>query len=70
MSAALYPDTDIQFIVGTLPDGRVLLDFRAAKIDHLKLTPTVALELAEGLVEAARQAAQHGRLIDTGFRES
>jgi len=62
-------DTAIDFVVGTLPDGRVLLDFRLAKIDHLKLTREQALELAEGLVEAALQASRHGRIIDTGFRE-
>ena len=64
---ARVTDTDIKFLVGTLPDGRVLLDFRLAKVDHLKLTREQALELAEGLVDAARQAAQHGRLIETGF---
>ena len=52
------PDTDLQFIVGTLPDGRVLLDFRMASVDHLKLTRTEALDLAEGLVEAVNQAKE------------
>jgi len=56
------PDTAIQFMVGTLPDGRVLVDFKTAKIDHLKLTREQALDLAEGLVEAARQA-RGGRII-------
>ena len=56
-------DTRIQFIVGTLPDGRVLLDFQTARIDHLKLSREQALDLAEGLVEAARQARQHGRIM-------
>ncbi len=51
-------DTDLQFIVGTLPDGRVILDFRLAKIDHLKLKQDVALELAEALVEAVLQAKE------------
>ena len=56
-------DTKLEFIVGTLPDGRVLIDFKAAKVDHLKLSATQALELAEGLVEAVNQATQHGRVI-------
>lgn len=57
-------DTNIQFLVGTLPDGRVLLDFRAQRVDHLKLTPTGARELADGLMEAAKQA-EGGRHILT-----
>ncbi|MCB7130437.1 MAG: hypothetical protein J3T61_12970 [Candidatus Brocadiales bacterium] len=52
------PDTNLDYLVGTLPDGRVLLDFRMAKIDHLKLTRTQALDLAEGLVEAVNQAKE------------
>lgn len=62
-------DTNLDFVIGTLPDGRVLMDFRMAKVDHLKLTTEQALELAEGLVEATRQASLHGRIIDTGFTE-
>ena len=53
-----YPDTDIDFVVGSLPDGRVLLDFRMARVDHLKLTQDMALDLAEGLVEAVNQARE------------
>ena len=52
------PDTNIQFLVGTLPDGRVLLDFRLARIDHLKLKQDIALDLAEALVEAVNQARE------------
>ena len=51
-----YPDTSIKYVVGTLPDGRVVMDFRMAKVDHLKFTREEALELAEGLVEAVNQA--------------
>ena len=61
--SASYPDTSIDFVVGTLPDGRVLIDFRMAKIDHMKLTRDQALDLAEGLVEAVNQA-KHGRIIE------
>lgn len=57
-------DTQIQFLVGTTPEGEVLLDFRRL-VDHVKLQPNAALELAEGLVDAAKQAAQHGRVIIT-----
>jgi len=60
-------DTNIEFAVGTLHDGRVLLDFQMAKVDHLKLSREQALELAEGLVEAVNQANKHGRVIETGF---
>ena len=60
-------DTNLDFLIGTTPDGRVLMDFQLAKVDHLKLTTTQALDLAEGLVEAATQATKHGRIIDTGF---
>ena len=60
-------DESITFAVGTLHDGRVLLDFNTRKVDHLKLTPEGALELAEGLVEAAREAAK-GRVIVTPSR--
>ena len=63
------PDTKLEFVIGTLPDGRVLMDFRMAKVDHLKLTTEQALELAEGLCEAAKQASLHGRIIETGFEK-
>lgn len=56
-------DTNIKFLVGTLPDGRVLLDFRAQLVDHLKLTPDGARELADGLREAARQADAGRRIL-------
>ena len=49
-----YPDTAIKFIVGSMPDGTILMDFRLAKIDHLKLTREEALDLSEGLVQAVR----------------
>lgn len=61
-------DTAIKFTLGTLPDRRVLFNF-GRFVDHLKLTPEQALELAEGLVEAARQAHQHGRVILTGSHQ-
>jgi hypothetical protein len=55
-------DVKTTFMVGTLPDEhyphQVLLDFRAERLDHLKLTPETALQLAEALVEAARDVAQ------------
>lgn len=50
-------DTSIAFIVGTLPDGRVLIDFQRM-LDHVKLGQDTALDLAETLVEAVRQARQ------------
>jgi len=51
-------EADFDFIVGSTPDGRVLLDFRGMQINHLKMTQDVALNLAEGLVEAVNQARQ------------
>ena len=51
-------DTGLQFLLGTLHDGRILMDFRSAHVDHLKLTRTEALDLAEGLVEAVNQARE------------
>ncbi len=57
----------IDFAVGTTTDGRVLLDFRTNMIDHMKLEPDIALDLAEALVEAALQAKKHGRLVVTPF---
>ena len=49
-------EADFDFIVGSTPDGRVLLDFRGMKIDHMKMTQDMALNMAEGLVEAVTQA--------------
>jgi len=60
------PDTAVSVVVGTLHDGRVLVDFRTQNVDHLKLTVEQTFELAEGLIEAAQQASRHGRIIDTG----
>ena len=51
-------EADFDFIVGSLHDGRVLLDFRGMKIDHLKLKQNTALDLAEALVEAVKQAKE------------
>ena len=56
-------DIDFQFVVGTLHDGRVLLDFRMARVDHLKLTQDMALDMAEALVEAVRMA-KAGHVIE------
>ena len=51
-------EADFDFIVGSMPDGRIVLDFRGMKIDHLKLKQDMALDLAESLVEAVQQAKQ------------
>lgn len=56
-----YPDTDHQFLMSHMPDGRTLLDFRRP-IGHLILTDEQALELAEALVENVT-ARRSGRLI-------
>lgn len=58
-------DTQLHFIVGTLPDGKIVLDFRRP-VDHLKMTVDEASALCEGLVDAIRQVAAHGRVIETG----
>lgn len=60
-------DSSIQFTLGTLYDGRVLFNF-GRYVDHMKLTPEQALELAEGLVDAAREA-NNGRTIFTGSHQ-
>ncbi len=51
-------EADFDFIVGSTPDGRVLIDFRKMKIDHLKLNQDTALNLAEALCEAVQQAKE------------
>lgn len=56
-----YPDTDHNFLMSHMPDGRTLLDFRRP-IGHLILTDEQALELAEALVENVK-AANSGNLI-------
>lgn len=61
-------DVNVQFLIGTLPEGRVLIDFRRF-VDHIKLTPDQALELAESIVEASKQAMA-GRVILTGGHQS
>ena len=61
---AALGDTELSFLIGTLEDGRVLLDFRRM-VDHLKLTVEQTFQLAEGLIEAAKQA-NAGRHIVTG----
>ncbi len=58
-------DAKIEFCVGTLADGRVLIDLRSHMADHLKLEQDQALDLAEALVEAVNQARQFGREIIT-----
>ena len=57
-------EADFDFLLGSMPDGRVVLDFRGMKVDHLKLTQDMALNLAEALVEAVQQAKQ-GIIIST-----
>lgn len=49
-------DTNIQFTLGVTMDGRVIVDFQEKKIDHLTLSDAEALYLAEGLVDAVREA--------------
>ena len=51
-------EADFDFLVGSTPDGRIVLDFRGMKIDHLKLTQLMALDLAESLCEAVGQAKE------------
>lgn len=51
-------EADFDFIVGSLPDGRIVIDFRGMRIDHMKLTQHTALYLASTLVEAVQQAKQ------------
>lgn len=51
-------EADFDFIVGSMPDGRIVIDFRGMKIDHLKLTQDMTLEFAEALVEAVQQAKE------------
>ena len=58
-------DAKIQFCVGTLADGRVLIDFLTHMADHLKLEQDEALDLAEALVDAVNQARKFGREIIT-----
>jgi hypothetical protein len=70
-------DTNVAFVIGTLPDGRVLVQFcmttngavvmrngviEGRMVDHLKLTPDQARAMASGLDEAARDA-KNGRVI-------
>lgn len=60
-------DKDFQLALGTIMDEDkgplVLMDFGTVAIDHLKLTPEQALQMAEGLVETAREAAAGRRII-------
>lgn len=56
-------EADFDFLLGSLPDGRIILDFRGMKIDHLKLTQDRAAELRDGLDEAIKDARQ-GVLIN------
>jgi len=60
-------EADFDFAVGSLPDGRVLLDFFGMTVDHLKLNQDMALDLAESLVEAVKMAKQ-GLIITTERR--
>ncbi len=51
-------EADFDFIIGTTPDGRILIDFRGMLIDHMKLGQLTALDMAEALVQAVQQAKQ------------
>ncbi len=51
-------EADFDFIVGTTDDGRVILDFRGMRIDHMKMGQMTALDMAEALVEAVNQAKE------------
>ena len=53
-------EAGIDFVLGVTTDGRVLIDFRTRMCDHIMLTPDMALELAEYLVETAKLANQRG----------
>ena len=58
-------DAKIEFCVGTLADGRVLIDFLTHMCDHLTMEQDEALDFAEAIVEAVNQARQFGREIIT-----
>lgn len=58
MGEAAADEADFDFIIGSTPDGRIVVDFRGMRIDHMKLKQDEALEMAEGLVEAVQQAKQ------------
>lgn len=61
------PETGMLFGLGITKDGRVLVDFGTASVDHLMLTPEQAENLAQGLEETAREARQGiVRLPDVG----
>ena len=47
-----------QFALGVTREGRVCIDFCGQKIGILEMTPDQALNLAEGLVETATDAAR------------
>lgn len=51
-------EADFDFVIGTTPDGRVLVDFRGMRIDHMKLGQVTALDMAEALVQAVQQAKE------------
>ena len=51
-------EADFDFVVGSTTDGRIVVDFRGMKIDHMKLKPDMALDMAEALVEAVSQAKE------------
>ncbi len=57
----------IQFAVASTNDGRVLIDFNTNMIDHMKLTPSEALDFAEAIVETAVQVQREGRVILSPF---
>lgn len=60
-------EQNFTYLIGTTPDGRVLIDFRGRPIDHLVLTETDALELAEGIMQAVKDARQGIILPTSGF---
>ncbi len=51
-------EADFDFIVGSLPDGRVILDFQGMRIDHMKIGQLTALDMAEAIVEAVNQGKE------------
>lgn len=63
------PEKEITFAIGITTDGRVLFDFNMEPVDHLKLTPEAALDLAETLIDTARQA-RAGRVIITPYTDT
>ncbi len=57
-------EAQMEFIVAVSTEGppRVLLDFRRM-VDHLHLTPRQARDMADGLIEAAKDAEGSGGIL-------